>query len=254
MFSERELPSSERIASIRRSRSAMSPSRVVMYSFRLTLKFRALILFRSWRFSLLLIFLYSSGLGRQSSGSRILSGSRSFEDFDFPAPEFESFSEGAYDFFTPPETTAPRRERLGGASSGSGSWSEFESWSEWSFEVAGVPTSCGSIANMGVLGSMLSGLEPLALALPPKKSYEGTESEGSEGPFVNSSVSKNWAKKSSSAPFEKVKGLRGDEDEDEAVKAEGAEFSMSRLKKSSTVENGGEVVIESVNILVDVVE
>lgn len=31
-FSEREEPSSERIASIRRSRSAMSPSRVVMYS------------------------------------------------------------------------------------------------------------------------------------------------------------------------------------------------------------------------------
>jgi hypothetical protein len=32
VFSERELPSSERIASIKRSRSAMSPSRVVMYS------------------------------------------------------------------------------------------------------------------------------------------------------------------------------------------------------------------------------
>lgn len=104
---------------------------------------------------------------------------------------------------------------------------------------------------------MLSGLEPLVLAIAsgaPKKSYEGTESDGRDGPFVNSSVSKNWAKKSSSAPFvaEKVKGLRGDEDEDEAVKAEGAEFSMSRLKKSSTVENEG--VIESVNILVDVVE
>lgn len=164
MFSERELPSSERIASIRRSRSAMSPSRVVIYSFRLTLKFRALILFLSWRFSLLLIFLYSSGLGRQSSGSRILSGAGSFEDFDFPAPEFESFSEGLYDFLMPPEATAPRRERLGGASSGSGS--ESESWSEWSFEVAGVPTSCGSIANMGVLASILSGLEPLVLALP----------------------------------------------------------------------------------------
>jgi hypothetical protein len=69
-------------------------------------------------------------------------------------------------------------------------------------------------------------------------------------------VSKNWAKKSSSAPFgdEKVKGLRGEEDEDEAVvKAEGAEFSTSRLKKSSTVgsnEKDGVVVIESVNILV----
>lgn len=94
VFSEWELPSSERIASIRRSRSAMSPSRVVMYSFRLTLKFRALILFRSWRFSLLLIFLYSSGLGRQSSGSRILRGAESFEDFDFPAAVFKSFSEG----------------------------------------------------------------------------------------------------------------------------------------------------------------
>lgn len=108
VFSERELPSSERIASIRRSRSAMSPSRVVMYSFRLTLKLRALILFRSCRFSLLLIFLYSSGLGRQSSGSRILSGAVSFEDFDFPAPAFKSFSEGAYDFLMPPEATAPR--------------------------------------------------------------------------------------------------------------------------------------------------
>lgn len=164
VFSERELPSSERIASIRRSRSAMSPSSVVMYSFRLTLKFRALILFLSCLFSLLLIFLYSSGLGRQSSGSRILSGEESFEDFDFPVVEFKSFSEGGYDFLMPPEATAPRRERLGGACSCSGS--ESDSRSEWSFEVAGVPTSCGSIANMGVGGSMLSGLEPVALAPP----------------------------------------------------------------------------------------
>lgn len=72
-----------------------------------------------------------------------------------------------------------------------------------------------------------------------------------DGPFVNSSVSRNCAKKSSSAPVVvrggkeggvrgslNENGLRGDDEdwEDELfVKADGAEFRTSRLKKSSTV-------------------
>lgn len=87
-FSDWLEPSSVRMASIRRSRSAMSPSSVVMYStctfvsygghekviispLRRTRKLRALILLRSCRFSLLDIFLYSSGEGRQSSPSSL---------------------------------------------------------------------------------------------------------------------------------------------------------------------------------------
>jgi len=66
-FSDFVEPSSARIASMRRSRSATSPSRVVIYSLRRLRKLRALILLRSWRFSLLLSFWYSSGVGRQSS-------------------------------------------------------------------------------------------------------------------------------------------------------------------------------------------
>jgi hypothetical protein len=90
-FSDLVEPSSERIASMSWSRSATSPSRVVIYSdhighvqrlnfykglprggreyspLRRLRKLRALILLRSWRFSLLDIFWYSSGVGRQSS-------------------------------------------------------------------------------------------------------------------------------------------------------------------------------------------
>lgn len=108
MFSDLEEPSSERIASMRRSRSAISPSRVVMYSLRRTRKFRALILLRSCLFSLLDIFLYSSGLGRQSSGSRILSGAGSF--LDFVSLAVFSLSVVADVFLTPPERTVPLRD------------------------------------------------------------------------------------------------------------------------------------------------
>ena len=82
-------------------------------------------------------------------------------------------------------------------------------------------------------------------------SYEGMEKLDKDGPLVNSSASRNCAKKSSSALVAvrggkeggvrgvlKAKGLRGDDDdwEDELfVKADGAEFRTSRLKKSSTV-------------------
>jgi len=107
---------------------------------------------------------------------------------------------------------------------------------------------------MGVEASMLSGLEPLVLGPvgpAPKISYGGTERLDNDGPLLNSSVSRNCAKKSSSAPVAvrggkeggvsgvlKAKGLRGDDDDwdDElVVNADGAEFRTSRLKKSSTV-------------------
>lgn len=114
---------------------------------RRTRKLRALILLRSWRFSLLDIFLYSSGLGRQSSGSRILRGAASLLALDC----LFSFSGGAA-FLIPPDMTVPLREGRGfvgwGASSlESGSSSSPKS--ERALDVAGVPTSWGSMANMG---------------------------------------------------------------------------------------------------------
>lgn len=113
---------------------------------RRTRKLRALILLRSWRFSLLDILLYSSGLGRQSSGSRILSGKASFLGLSL----FSLSGRGA--FLMPPDMTVPLRDGLGfgtgGRSSSSGSPSS-SSKSEAAFDVAGVSTSCGSMANMG---------------------------------------------------------------------------------------------------------
>lgn len=112
---------------------------------RRTRKLRALILLRSWRFSLLDIFLYSSGLGRQSSGSRILRCS-SLLALD----SLFSFS-GRGAFFIPPDMTVPLREVFGFAAGGGSSSSSSSSSpkSESAFEVAGVPTSWGSMANMG---------------------------------------------------------------------------------------------------------
>jgi hypothetical protein len=105
---------------------------------RRTRKLRALILLRSWRFSLLDIFLYSSGLGRQSSGSRMRRGAASLR-----ARVSFSLSGGA--FLMAPDMTAPLRLGRGLGSSLSVSSSK----SERAFEVAGVPTSWGSMANMG---------------------------------------------------------------------------------------------------------
>ena len=155
--------------------------------FLLTLKFLALILFLSCRFSLLLIFLYSSGLGRQSS----LSLSSTFPPGSLcPSPEAvcgaaemgevgeeeEEAERETDDFLIPPEATVPLRAfpfppTLTGAmvmvgmtlsssssssssSAGPTSSSCSEPSNSWScsglpLPLPGVPTRAGSMLNNG---------------------------------------------------------------------------------------------------------
>ena len=69
----------------------------------------------------------------------------------------------------------------------------------WGRVVVGCRRSTDELrVYMGVEGSMLSGLEAVALRPGPKMSYGRTERENKDGPLVNSSESRNWAKKSSS--------------------------------------------------------